>query len=306
MDIQFLFFRQQLVEQFESYFGIAGIVKSPDFIQDRSSGEMREVDISLRVKIGSTEALVIVECRNREEVEDARWVEQVATKRDHLGATKAIMVTNKPMTEPARKKAEFCNVATRTVTESAKLEDVREWFGSDFVGFVTRLMSSDLGDWSFKLSDEDHALLVPGGEGLLGVHPDHPVFRSGFEEQLLSLNQIWKRECHRLSEIHDQFGPDKRPFQMKVVPCDDPSRCYYLVAGDRDFLLHELVITGHTWVTESTELPKRAFLYADETKKALAKMIVHEVRIPGQPGYELTLVHSEGGPVQLLRKDLND
>ena len=46
------------------------IVKSPDRIKDLVTGQMREVDASIRYKVGSAPILITVECRERAGVQD--------------------------------------------------------------------------------------------------------------------------------------------------------------------------------------------------------------------------------------------
>ena len=58
------------------------VVTSPDHIRDATSGQMREVDATIRFKIGTVPVLILVECRKRGRAEDVRWIEELTTKRD--------------------------------------------------------------------------------------------------------------------------------------------------------------------------------------------------------------------------------
>jgi hypothetical protein len=46
------------------------VIKSPDYVRDNVTGEQREVDASIRYRVGSVELLVTVECRDRSRTED--------------------------------------------------------------------------------------------------------------------------------------------------------------------------------------------------------------------------------------------
>ncbi len=48
------------------------IIKSPDMILDRVTQELREVDVSVRLAVGSTTVLILIECRNRTGAQDVR------------------------------------------------------------------------------------------------------------------------------------------------------------------------------------------------------------------------------------------
>jgi hypothetical protein len=104
-------------------------VKSPDHIPDRVSGGTREVDVSLRSTVGSTDILVIVECRDRGRAADVTWIEQVKSKRDAVGASKAIAVASGTFSKKALAAAGAYGVDARTVAQVHAAE-VRRWAGS--------------------------------------------------------------------------------------------------------------------------------------------------------------------------------
>ena len=55
-----------LVSRIEGALAPAGArIRSPDRIPDISTGDLREVDVSIRHRVGSVELLVTVECRDR-------------------------------------------------------------------------------------------------------------------------------------------------------------------------------------------------------------------------------------------------
>lgn len=82
------------------------IVKSPDKLYDRITNEPREVDVSIRYKVGSAEILIILECRERTRVQDTIWIEQLASKQKAVGAAKCIAVSSVGFTRPAQRKAQ--------------------------------------------------------------------------------------------------------------------------------------------------------------------------------------------------------
>lgn len=116
-----------LVEQIESSLTTQGvIVKSPDYLEDVTSGGTTEVDISLRCKVGSAEMLVIVECRDRSGKQDKRWIDEIESKRSSVCANKAIAVSRDGFTQNAIKKAMCLGIDTRTFSE-VKPIDILEW-----------------------------------------------------------------------------------------------------------------------------------------------------------------------------------
>ncbi|AKB36022.1 hypothetical protein MSSAC_1432 [Methanosarcina siciliae C2J] len=119
---------EELVAALEKGLGSTDIkVTSPDQIEDKTTKEKREVDVSLKGKIGSNEILIIIECRDRKSKQDVTWIEQIATKRDDIGAHKAIAVSSSGFSEAAKNKAIAKNIELRTM-EEIDPKEIIEWF----------------------------------------------------------------------------------------------------------------------------------------------------------------------------------
>jgi hypothetical protein len=92
-------------------------VKSPDRIQDKITGTLREVDASIRCQIGTVPILITIECRDRSGVQDVTWIEQLASKRDNIGAAKTIAVTSSNFTGPAVELARHKGIELRQISD---------------------------------------------------------------------------------------------------------------------------------------------------------------------------------------------
>lgn len=110
-------------------------VQSPEYVTGRHSGKRCEVDVSIRGKIGSTTIFLMIECRDRRDTEGVDWIEQVATKRQDVGADKAIVVTSADFSEGAKNMAESLGVGIRTLKQLEE-GDTFTWLG------YTRVQSS--------------------------------------------------------------------------------------------------------------------------------------------------------------------
>jgi hypothetical protein len=114
---------EELVARIEGALVPTGtVVKSPDRLLDLLTGEMREVDVSIRSRVGSVEVLVTVECRDRAKTEDVTWIEQLATKQKHVGATHTVAVSSTGFSEPALTAARFHGISTRRIEEVTDAE----------------------------------------------------------------------------------------------------------------------------------------------------------------------------------------
>lgn len=118
---------ERLVALLESHFRPQGaIIKSPDHILDKITGELRQVDASIRLNEDSTPVLITIECRKRKAKPDTTWIEQLNQKHIDIGASFTIAVSSAPFTEPALKKARYYGIETRLLKEISE-ETVKAW-----------------------------------------------------------------------------------------------------------------------------------------------------------------------------------
>lgn len=93
---------ERLITRIETLLAPKGAtIKSPDKIPDRVTGVLREVDASIRYNIGSVPILITIECRDRQGKQDIQWLEQIASKKQSVGANQTIVVSRNGLTEPA-------------------------------------------------------------------------------------------------------------------------------------------------------------------------------------------------------------
>lgn len=118
---------EQLVALIEAQAAPRGAeVKSPDRIRDLVTGRMREVDASIRLPTGSAEVLITIECRKRSRTSDDQWIEQLASKREKLGAAKTIAVSSSGFTDSAWASASKYGIDLRVLSE-VNASDVNAW-----------------------------------------------------------------------------------------------------------------------------------------------------------------------------------
>jgi hypothetical protein len=101
-------------------------IRSPDRIRDKLTGLFREVDASVRYTVGSCDLLITIECRDRSRTQDVTWIEQLATKRVHIGADRTIAVSSSPFTAAALRAAQAHGISTRLISEISD-EEIRSF-----------------------------------------------------------------------------------------------------------------------------------------------------------------------------------
>ncbi len=149
---------EKLVALLEQVLGPAARIQSPAHIPDLDTGELREVDVSIRMRVGSTEVLIIGECRDRKAVQDATWIEQLAEKARSVGAARAIAVSRSGFYVPAITKAKVRGVEVRQLTDmtpASVLDAVR------VAGFQLYVGRSHIHDGAVKLGADPRVTSQP-------------------------------------------------------------------------------------------------------------------------------------------------
>jgi hypothetical protein len=119
---------EDLVARMESILAPQGaVVKSPDWIPDVNFGELREVDASIRMKVGSADVLITVECRKRGKVQDVRWIEELSAKKESIGAAKTLAVSSKGFSDLAIKTARLKGIELRQISDVSDQEIAQIW-----------------------------------------------------------------------------------------------------------------------------------------------------------------------------------
>lgn len=116
---------EKLVARIERAIGpIGAVVKSPDYIRGSVTGELREVDASIRTQRDGP-PIRVLECRDRAKVEDVMWIEQLVTKsHDHGVPTTA--VSSAGFSKSAVEKANHYGIETRLISDVTQ-DEMIDW-----------------------------------------------------------------------------------------------------------------------------------------------------------------------------------
>ena len=170
-------------------------VKSPDRIRDLVTGNLREVDASIRMDVGSTTLLITIECRRRRHVQDDTWIEQLATKRQKIGAAKTIAVSASGFSEAATKTAQMHGIDLRTLEDRIGEELVQHFLA----GFKIDGLISEYSTEALQVQLEDGTWLGPDrlgpdlAEAMREHGPKAVVARHLPTGRGLTVDQIMKR-----------------------------------------------------------------------------------------------------------------
>lgn len=167
---------EKLIARIEQAMAPTGaVVTSPDRIPDKVTGELREVDASIRYKVGTSPVLITIECRDRTAVEDVRWIEQLAEKQRGIGASISVAVSSSGFSEPAIKKAAAVGIQVRVLNDATPCEFV-QWLSLDNCQIIVDEWA--LAELNLELFDapDDAAFLPAFQDSFRLLGPRAPLF----------------------------------------------------------------------------------------------------------------------------------
>ncbi|MDR3601416.1 MAG: restriction endonuclease [Desulfosporosinus sp.] len=194
---------EELVSRIEADAGPLGlIVVSPDRIRCKFTGRFREVDASIRAKVGTTDILVTIECRRRGLKQDVTWIEQLATKKQALGASRTIAVSSSGFSREAIAVAQLHGIDLRELSE-VSAEEINKMMRLDFVLFThkrsapVRVSLRSFREDPWLLPDpSEPEILLPETTNLFV-----PIFRNLETGATWSINDLW----FQLQNVTDPF-----------------------------------------------------------------------------------------------------
>lgn len=214
---------EQLVARIEHVMAGDGVkVLSPDRIRSLITGRKREVDASLRTKVGSSEIVVTIECRRRNAKQDVTWIEQLGCKKQAIGAARTIAVASSAFSRDAVRVAEHYGIDLRVLSQIDDAE-MHGWILPQFVVHVYKhcdlvqppeiMFNAEPGDDFSSVSPLDG---VAGG----ALTPDSPVFTSP-DGAALTLNDLWLQADDQL-KIFEGIPKDDKVYvrRLALTPSD--------------------------------------------------------------------------------------
>jgi hypothetical protein len=229
-------------------------VKSPDFLPDRDTGEPREVDISLRGRIGSSDVLAIIECRDHHKHrQDVTWIEQVITKRSSVNADKVLAVSSSNFSEAARIKAEKNNIELRTL-EEVNSKDVEDWFVKCPYMIVYRVYSDFIQVNFYPQSPDGQKIDI-----------NEPIFKRKTDNKSVSFNDIWLSLPPDLTQKNVPLDGSKIKRKIILKYENDKDR-FQISTKSGDVDIESLEIDAISWIVEEKVPPTSLKAYRKKDK----------------------------------------
>jgi hypothetical protein len=260
---------EQLVAGLEKVLGPTDVViRSPEYIVGRNTGERREVDVSLRTKIGSLELFVMIECRDRKRrqgtarIEGTEWIEQVASKQEDVGANKAVAVCPGGFTKGARKLAAAKQIDLRTVM-SVTAPEVFGWLRLDEVPY--RHWNMEYRTIRFGIEEGHRLEFEPEMRQALSSSETAlvPVLVRRSDGEAVTVHDVWSTV--RKDEVFPDFEPNKGYEVTFTFDSDGDQPPYQIRTVDGLGDLEWLEVGGLLYYTEQMLPISRMFEYFDDS-----------------------------------------
>lgn len=191
---------------------IGATVSESALVPDTLDGNLREVDILIKLPYGARELVIGIECRDHRRKADIQWIEQVRSKFDTLPIDKRVVVSKRGFTKNALVRAQEWNIEAISLEKAVKVD------------WAAALMSRsywELLRFRFRFIKVRVALLPP--EGIAGHMPVDPFLFShhGIQETADELGQrfIEQKEIHK--DLMDKYG-DEHDWMVVSLRFDFP------------------------------------------------------------------------------------
>lgn len=282
-------------------------VRSPEYIPNRHTGDLVEVDVTLRGKIGSTDVLVALECRDRPKRQGINWIRELSTKKDDVGASAIVAVSSGGFTKDAEAEAVVRGVVLKSLAHLSEDEIAGTILGLKVDALRPRYLLKGFGGISYvpfmiypnnppEFDMEDLWKLVrsPSKKGLYDKKEKNWISFSGLLERaewaavLRSVKVNEKREFE--VSIPSTFDDDGIPNVPRY-------HLYKEEVSDAFIGFSRLTIIADIWYElEPAEL-SNAFKYSD-SDKCIARVAEFNLAPKGKPAdvLQVFLVSKEDAP----------
>lgn len=266
---------EEITHALEKYLaGSGAIVESPGFVEDRITGQMREVDVLITRGQGHHKQVIAVECRDRKAPVGNPDIEAFHTKTSDLKINKAVFVSASGFRQKAIKKAQFYNISCLDLDEIAGFE----WLATDHVEYrETKLLKVN---WQINTNDK----AVSGRDTLVvrersGTTITNEILAANANRLLNSLDLTW---CQSGTVYGHTFSlsPDN------IMIIDEATGTEYAVSECKVYVEFQQLVQ---------ELPLKRIRYGDITEGTnIANVAVADVSTGKINGHMMMVEQQDG------------
>jgi len=264
-------------------------IKSPDFIIDKITGTSREVDISIRYKLGTIDVLAVIECRDRTAVQDVTWIEQMNTKVRDLNANKIIAVSSSSFSEGAAKKAEHYGIETRTFSEIS-YEMISSWWRLTEIPVHTH--SYSFVNVTITLDDN----LKLSQKYFEGKKSDEKFIVRLINSQLVSIDEVFRSVSAQIPEW-GMLLPNGIAIRKSIkVDCNIEGERIYVKDGEEQYFIVSIDFIADLFIVEK-RIPIAKISSYEDKNGVISSMI--EYKEITHPSSKLQFIKNPNGTISM-------
>lgn len=301
-----------LVAQLEHIFGAGSLtVRSPEFIPNRHTGDLVEVDVTLRGRLGSTEVLIALECRDRGKPQGINWIRELATKRDDIGADSIVAVSRKGFTKDARAEAAIRRVQLRSFSSLAPQEVAEGLLGVQLAAHRPRFSVTGIRKVIYRGFTADWPPFPPGMPQLtmdrlldMANSPtEKPVFDEKERKEASFLDMVraadWKTPYVSLAVGTSRTVDVELPCRFTdAYGRQDAERFRWFFDAMSGVVFTELVVIAKLWYEPEPVQLSSVFEYSKENKR-VARVAEFDISPYGWPEERLQVFMLNEAPSAL-------
>lgn len=281
-----------LVGQLEHLLGVGTLtVRSPEFIPNRHTGDPVEVDVTLRGRVGSTDVLVALECRDRGKREGVNWIRELATKRDDIGAAAIVAVSRSGFTKDATAEAASRGVVLKTLLRLSEKEIAEAVLGLRVDVLRARYLVTAIAQVSYRgffidLRDPSPKLTIEDLRDL-AAHPSELRLFDEKERKPVSFQDLLGMADW---ELAFRIAGEGSPHTAEVrVPCNfvdeygrEAERYRWFLGRDCGILFSTLTLVADVWYEREPAELSAVFEYSEESR-CIARVAEIDLTPLGRP-----------------------
>lgn len=224
------------------------------------------------------------------------WIEQIATKRDGIGANKAVAVSSSGFSSGAKKKAIAKSIELRTYGEITK-EKIQNWFLGDSIAYYNQ--KYQIKNISFKAFNQkhqeklNHYFKERGGN----INQYEKIFYYDGVIKPLSVDELFKG-ISNIDSIFKKVKPNQKiEEKIKIMP--ENKKKLKIFDKDEEILIDFIAVIVDMWVEESqldlikveeyrkSEQPMAQILTFEDPEKSEDGLGVEIIGIPNEEGFNI-------------------
>lgn len=269
-------------------------VKSPDYIPDRDTGRLREVDASVRMMCGSVPVLITIECRDRSRKQDVRWIEEIAAKRDSIGASRTVAVSSSEWSQPAIQKAKRLRVEVRGVSEITE-GDVVEWARNIKISLTTiNWTIVHIGIRAAKQEGSPKLVLpTPLREALRRNLNDTPIGHVKPSGEVVTIRALLNEALRPGNATIDDIEVGQAPAR-KTVALYFKEGCFHIQTETGETEVRQMDVTLDVWLGQHVPSEPKVYRYERPSGKIVE---VAESKLNLGDERDITIIYSTQHPM---------